>query len=265
MNPVPKPVPDTSDTTVVGACREKQGGIFAAVKESVLYGGFSPWFGKIEDLQPLPDRPWNISKQRATVTGSFWFSLRSEKHKGDILVHWEQYRNGEYVPQVMDDGGGFEIVNRTPPILPPDIEIGPGTYAWRAGTFRGIILTIGEGTLTLDYVDRHGFIIWEQRSRFQMVGKRLHLIGLESRSRERVFHGYTFAPWKKMPEWSMRIKKNSDTEFEIIRNSHRLRFVRETKGPLKGWRGYAYMDGERIKGFRVARLKARKNQDQDDS
>ncbi len=250
MNLEPQQASQIMASEMLDDLQKKRDEIFASVKWSILYGELDRWFGKILELEPLPLAQWVISQEKSKPTGIAWFKIESEKHKGDIRVEWEQYRNGAYSIQVIDNADGFEIFNRSPSIIPPDIEIDPGTYVCRYGAFRCHVMTFNSNQWTLDYVDSKGFIHWEHRARFQMVGKRLNVIAAEERSRVKVLHGYAVTDWKKSRDTYYRIKKVSETELEFMMGEMRKMFIRELRPRVKGTTGYAYESGERIKGCR---------------
>jgi len=249
------PAPDPEIGRMVSAFQEKRDGIYESVKKSILGFDFSPWFGAITKLEPVPSDPWEITKVKAKITGMAFFSMQSEKYQGMVRISWERYPNGAYFAQVIDDADGFELFNRVPSIYPPEIEMEPGTYRWRTGTFRGMVLTLTETDMALDYVDSAGFILWEQQFRYQMVGKQIHAIKPLKRFREKTLCGYAFGAWRQLPDLGYRLRKISESEFEIIVQGKRRRFIRESL--VKGSRSYAYKTGERIKG-RILRDTARK-------
>ena len=255
MNPELQLSPEMTTSGLLDDLQKKRDGLYASVKNSILYGGLGPWFGTISELEPLPSGEWEISKQKSKTTGVAWFTMDSEKYKGDIRVEWEQYRNGDYFIQVIDDADGFELFNRNPSIIPPDIEIEPGIYICRYGALRCQIMTFSANQWTQDYVNAKGFICWERKGRFQMVGKRLNIIAVEERSRVKVQHGYAVTDWKEIPDGYFQIKKNSNFELEFKMGEKRKKFIRELQPRAKGSSGYAYEMGERIKGRRQVRSK----------
>ncbi len=245
MNPDTKSSPDLAVSQMVQAFREKLDRIYLSVRNHLLFD-LGADIGKIEEVKPYPLGRWEITKERKKETGSAFFTLTAEKFQGVARVTWERYPNGEYIPQVIDDAEGFELWNPTPSIIPPDIEIAPGTYACLRGIYRGTIMTFTESDFTTYLVDKDGFINFERKARYQMVGKIMSLFDYSVRKRNRGTHSYDFTAWKNQGEFIYRIKKHSETEFEIKTQSARRRFVRV---PLVlGMKGLAYKTREQVRG-----------------
>jgi len=203
-------------------------------------------FGKIQDMGGLFGRKWDISKERGKETGSAFFRIESEKYTGIARIVWERYPNGQRFAQVIEDADGFELYNRSPSIVPPEIEITPGAYAWHLGRHRGNVLTITERELSIACVDRGGFITWERTGRYQMVGRKLHMVDILERNREPGKRGYVFTEWQQAPDTVHPVKKNSETEFELLLAGGRRPFTRARL--VRSAKGYAYSNGQRMPG-----------------
>jgi len=179
-NPVnfePQQSEETAVLRMLSAFKEKRDGIYESVKRSIPRYGFEPWFGELTELEPLPSEKWEITKVKSKVTGVAWFSIQSEKHKGNIRITWERYPNGACFAQIID---------------------------------------------------------------------------------------YALTEWKAGQDGYYRIKKNSETEFELIMGVKRKKFIREARPLINGSTGYAYKSGECIKGCRMTRQKQWIRRDQVD-
>ena len=171
--------------------------------------------GKIQDMGGQFGRKWNISKERGKETGSAFFKIESEKYTGIARV-LERYPNGQRFAQVIEDADAFELYNCSPSIIPPDIEIAPGAYAWYLGSHRGNVPTFTERELSIACLDRGGFITWERTGHSQMVGRKLYMVDIMERDIESGKRGYVFTEWQQSPDTVHPVKKNSETGFGIF-------------------------------------------------
>lgn len=245
VNPDTKPSPDPAISMMVHAFQEKLDGIYLSVRKNLLFD-LGADIGKIVEVEPYPLGRWEITKERKKETGSAFFTLTAAKFQGVARVSWERYPNGQYVPQVIDDAEGFELWNPTPSIIPPDIEIVPGTYACLRGKYEGTIMTFTENEYMLHLVDEDGFIHFERKARYQLVGKILYIIDSMRRKRDRGTHSCGFTAWENRGEFIYKIKQHSETEFEIKAPISHRRFVRT---PLVlGMKGLAYKTREQARG-----------------
>lgn len=210
-------------------------GLFAAVQKTLHHEVWG-WWGSILELRPMPEREWEIVRQRNQQTGFCHFDIKAERLSCILRITWERYPNGQYMVQVIDNEAGFEVWNRSPTIIPPEIEIEPGTYVWRMGNLRGNVLTFTENQLTLACVCQDGLISWERRGRYQMVGRRLHLTSIEERELEWTPDGRVFSAWRKVPDKVCPIKKLSETEFELCLYNEYRHF--QCVPLLRGDKGY---------------------------
>jgi len=268
VNLDPLECPETTVSQMLRTLRDKLAGISDKLKKSFVWGSweYEKKFGDIqdEDVESIPSGKWEITKVRTKTTGFADLKVKTKKYDGVIRIDWELYRNGSYRIQAISDSRGFEMFNRTPNILPPDINIEPGTYVCRASALRKIVLTITDYALTLDYVDCNGFIVEEIKAGYQLRGRRLYLNKPFTRWWVKGCHQFPYGEWIKKHETahSYPVKKNSEVELELLIFEGPKKFLKEIRPIVKGSKGYAYKGGERVKGFRVSRLNRQLNQDE---
>lgn len=230
-----------------GRLRLCMDGLFEAVR-AAFHPMAEYWWGDVAALVPLPAMGWEIARRRKEEKGFCHFELLAMRWKGILKVAWERYPNGQYVVQVVDDEDGFEIWNRCPSIIPPEIEIMPGTYVWCCDNTRGNVLAFTGNRLTIACVCQDGLITWERRCRYQMVGRRMHLTQIEERELEETPEGRAFSTWRKVPDKECAIKKHSETEIELNLYAGYRRFK---LAPLvRGAKGY-FLHESQVESGRV--------------